>query len=254
MAADEDAEASTGAAIGLLVELEHDRGEGDDVVARHHALGLVAKDLLEVGAAAGTKAERDPGRPAEPGVVVGEEALAQVAIGAGEGVDAGHPQLVHEAILQRAIDALPAAPRLGREAQDVLDAEAGQGAAELRAPGAVGGSAGGGGVHRPVRPVRVEGARQPIPPRTCRNAIMMAAVLSPPSSNSACSRCLVASSTMASNVCRCAGTRASQGWRLPSRCSSSPKHGRGSRRRRCRPRARRLGNRPACWRAVLTKV
>ena len=53
-------------------------------------------------------------------------------------------------------------PRAWGEKLRCVDAT-GQGAAELRAAGAVGGSAGGGRVHRPVRPVRVEGARQPIP-------------------------------------------------------------------------------------------
>ena len=53
---------------------------------------------------------------------------------------------------------------------------------------------------------------------------------------------LVASSTTAIKVCRSAGRRASQACGLPSMCSSSPKQGRGSRRRRWRPRGRRVAS------------
>ena len=43
-------------------------------------------------------------------------------------------------------------------------------------------------------------------------------------------------------VWRSAGHSAARRWRLPSRCRSSPKHGRGSRRRRWRPRVRPLAD------------
>src|ERR1700704_4071580 len=59
---------------------------------------------------------------------------------------------------------------------------------------------------------------------------MMAATLSPLSCRAAYIKRLVASSTTAMRVNHCSGCRASQWWRLPSRCKSSPKHGRGSRR------------------------
>jgi hypothetical protein len=42
-----------------------------------------------------------------------QEVLAQVAIGQGEGGDAGHSQFIDEAALQRAIGPLAAAARLG---------------------------------------------------------------------------------------------------------------------------------------------
>ncbi|HSL47445.1 MAG TPA: hypothetical protein VK878_00165 [Candidatus Deferrimicrobiaceae bacterium] len=51
---------------------------------------------------------------------------------------------------------------------------------------------------------------------------MMATTLSPLSQSSAWSRRLVASSTTAMKVSYWSGTWASQRWRLPSRCNSSP--------------------------------
>ena len=67
-------------------------------------------------------------------------------------------------------------------------------------------------------------------------------------------RRLVASSRTAITLCRWSGHSASQVWGLPSRCSSSPKQARGSRRRRCRPRARRVATSPAFCKAVFTNV
>jgi hypothetical protein len=46
-------------------------------------------------------------------------------------------------------------------------------------------------------------------------------------------------------------TSASQRCRLPSRCSNSPKHGRGSRRRRWRPRGRCLATSPALLQGLI---
>ena len=77
-------------------------------------------------------------RPAELGIEVGDEVFAQVPIGAGDGGDAGHAQLIDEPALQRAIGALAATARLRRIPEDVLDAEAGQGAADLGKPAAAG--------------------------------------------------------------------------------------------------------------------
>jgi hypothetical protein len=68
------------------------------------------------------------------------------------------------------------------------------------------------------------------------------------------SRRLVASSTTAISVCRAVGRTLSQACGLPSRCSSSPKHARGSRRRRYRPRARPLRISPAACSTRRTNV
>jgi len=132
MAAHEDAQAGTGAAARLLGDLERHAGGGDDIVPPDHAFFLDAEDLVEIGAAEGHEGRDGIGRrPGELGVEAGEEALAQIAIGHGDGGDAGESQLVHEAALQGAIGALAAPARLGRIAQDVLDAKAGEGAADL---------------------------------------------------------------------------------------------------------------------------
>src|SRR2546430_1488388 len=52
---------------------------------------------------------------------------------------------------------------------------------------------------------------------------------------------------------RSVGQSASQAWGLPSRCSSSPKQARGSRRRRGHPRARPFRAKPPPCRASLTQ-
>src|SRR3989449_5698984 len=132
MAAHEDAQAGTGAAARLLGDLERHAGGGDDIVPPDHAFFLDAEDLVEIGAAEGHEGRDGIGRrPGELGVEAGEEALAQIAIGHGDGGDAGESQLVHEAALQGAIGALAAPARLWRIAQDVLDTKAGEGAADL---------------------------------------------------------------------------------------------------------------------------
>jgi hypothetical protein len=63
---------------------------------------------------------------AELGIEVGDEVLAQVAVGHGDGRDAGHPELIDEPPLQRAIGPFAAAPGLRRVPEDVLDPEARQ--------------------------------------------------------------------------------------------------------------------------------
>src|SRR5205823_1034453 len=55
---------------------------------------------------------------------------------------------------------------------------------------------------------------------TARNAVRIAATLSPPSRSWAYSKRLVASSTTAMRVNHCSGSNASQRCRLPSRCRS----------------------------------
>src|ERR1051325_8158591 len=155
----DDAEACAAAPPALFVDLQEHAVECDGVVACDDTLFLMAEDLVEV-----VRADRDEGArgisrgTAEGGVVIGHEALLEMAIGGDEGRDARDPQLVHEAILQRAVGAFTAAARLGREADDVLDAEAGEGATDLGEAPAIGTRARGGRVDGPARAIGVEGA------------------------------------------------------------------------------------------------
>src|SRR5256712_11276050 len=132
VAAHEDAQTGAGAAPGLLGDLQRHAVGRHDIVAADHAVGLDAEDLIEIYAP-----ERHEGRgslrrgPPQFGVEGGHGLIAQIAVRGGHGGDAGHPQLVDEAVLQGAVDPLAAAPRLRRVAEDVLDAEPGEGAADL---------------------------------------------------------------------------------------------------------------------------
>src|SRR2546428_6965078 len=65
MAADEDAQARTGAATRLLGDLERHAGRRDDSVASDDALLLDADDLIEIGAGEGH--ERGGGIGRRPG-------------------------------------------------------------------------------------------------------------------------------------------------------------------------------------------
>ena len=112
----------------LLGELQGHGLEADDIVAADDALGLVGEELIEVHRVT----QRDEGagrigrRAGELGVVVGEELLAQVGIGGLEGGVPREPELVDQAALEGAVEALDPAASLGRVARDVVDAEAGQ--------------------------------------------------------------------------------------------------------------------------------
>src|SRR5262245_28769977 len=161
MTTDQDAQARATAAAGLLGELQDDAIERDGVIARDGALVLVTEDLLEVdGAERHESWDRLGRRPLELSVEVGQKALAQIAVGRGRGGDAGEAELIDEAPLQGAVHALTAAAGLRRVAEDVLDAELGQRAADLGQLGAIGGPAGHRGVRGPVGPIGVEGHRQ----------------------------------------------------------------------------------------------
>ena len=74
----------------------------------------------------------------------------------------GQAELVHEAALQRAIGALAASAGLRRIAEDVFDAQARQGPADLRRTPAIRPAAGHRGVHGPMGPVGVQGHRHPL--------------------------------------------------------------------------------------------
>ena len=52
----------------------------------------------------------------------GNKAVAEITIGGGHGPDAGDTELVDQAVLQRAVDAFTAPPRLRGIRRDVLDA------------------------------------------------------------------------------------------------------------------------------------
>jgi hypothetical protein len=130
MAPDEHAQPRAGAPPRLLGEWQGHSLSGDDVVPAHDAFGLEAEDLIEIDAAEGNKGGGGIGRgPAEFRVEGGQKVLAQIAVGGGDGRNARHAQLVDEPALQRLIGALAAPARLGGIAQDVLDAEPGEGPA-----------------------------------------------------------------------------------------------------------------------------
>src|SRR5580765_122397 len=135
MATDEHPQARAAAAAGLLGHLQGHAADDDDVVAAHDPLLLHAEDLVEVHAA-----ERDEGRrgvsrgTSELDVKGGDKPLPQVAVGRGHRRDAGDAQLVHEAILQGAVDALAPPPRGGGVAEDVFDAQACQDTATEHRP------------------------------------------------------------------------------------------------------------------------
>src|SRR5215470_5218990 len=156
MTSHEDVQPGTGAAARLLGELERDALGRDHVVAADDALVFDAENALEVDAARGDKGRGGiRRRTAELGVERREEVLAQVAIGRGDGGDAGDAPLVDEAILQRAIDPLTAAAGSGRVGENVLDAEPREGPAHLREPAAIGRAACRRGVGGPARAIRV---------------------------------------------------------------------------------------------------
>ena len=122
--AHEEAPPGIGRLPGLFADLQADAVEGHGVIGRHRTLFLFAEDLVEIDGAEG---HEGIGRgPREGGVVVGDEALAQVGVGGVDGGDAGEAQFVDEAILQGAVEALAAAAGLGGVGADVLDAEPGE--------------------------------------------------------------------------------------------------------------------------------
>ena len=123
-----DAEAGAGAPARLLGQLERDLLEGDHIVLADRARFLLAQDAVEVYVMQGD--ERGGGigwRVRELLVVVREEPLRQVGIGAGAGGDSRQVEFVDEAPLHGAVEAFTAAPGLRRVGADVLDAEVGEG-------------------------------------------------------------------------------------------------------------------------------
>src|SRR5262245_15475937 len=91
MLAHEHAQARAAAAPPLLVDLQEHTVEADGVVARHHALLFVTQDLIEVVATDRDEGTRGiGGGVSEAGVVIGDEAVAQIAVGHGHRADLGH--------------------------------------------------------------------------------------------------------------------------------------------------------------------
>lgn len=98
MAPDQDPEPGTGAAAGLLAELQGEPIERHDVVAGDDAFVLHTEDLVEIYGAHCLEGRGGVSRgAAELGIEGPEEVVPQIAIGGGDGSDAGDPQLVHEA-------------------------------------------------------------------------------------------------------------------------------------------------------------
>ena len=152
MAAYEDAEPGAGAAARLLVNLQPDALEGNGVVLPHGADLFMTEDVGEVHAPERDKGRgRIRGRPGEAAVVGREELFAQIPIGGGDGADAGDAELIDDAPLEGAVEAFAAAAGLQGVGRDVLDAEAGQRAADLRELVAVHGLPGFRGVEGPCR-------------------------------------------------------------------------------------------------------
>src|SRR5262245_59226481 len=144
MAADEHVQPGAGAAAGLLGELQRHPIGRDDIVTTDGPFVFDAEDLVEIDAT-----QRDKGGSRlrrwsrELGVEGREKGIAQIAVRGGQGRNLGRAQFVDEAVLQGPVDALAAAARLGRIAEDVLNAQAGEGAADLGGPAPIGGAAGG---------------------------------------------------------------------------------------------------------------
>jgi hypothetical protein len=143
MPAHDHAEAGAGRPARLLGELESQAREGHDVVEADDALSFLTQDLVEVHVAQWDERRGGVGgRPREGGVVVRNELLAEIRVGGVQGRDVRPAELIDEAILQRAIEALAAPARLGRIGADVLDAQASQRVPELREMRAINGPAG----------------------------------------------------------------------------------------------------------------
>ena len=123
----------------------------------------MAEDLLEIDPPEAHKGRRGIHRAAAKARVERrQEALPQIPIGRLERANVRGPQLIDEAILQRAVHALAAATRLRGKADDVFNAETGKRAADLRQAAAVRRAARRRRIHRPPGAVGVDGARNPL--------------------------------------------------------------------------------------------
>lgn len=131
MPADSHAEAGTGPPARLLGQLEGHAVEDHDIVLADGTLLLLTQDRVEIDAVERHEgAGGVGGRVGELGVVVRDELLDEIGVGGRGRGDAGEGQLVDQAALDGAVEALTAAARLRRVGADVLDAEALEGAAD----------------------------------------------------------------------------------------------------------------------------
>ena len=95
VASDQHPQPRTRTTPGLLLQLQDDMVGSDDVVPPDDPFVFHAEDLLEVDAAEADEGGRGMRRrPPELGIELGDEMLAQIAIGPGDRGDAGHPQFI----------------------------------------------------------------------------------------------------------------------------------------------------------------
>ncbi len=119
------------AAMAVGRDRQHQAFVAHGIVVGDGALLLHAEDVVEgtgeghEGGALGFRRHR------EAGVVAWQVELLEEAVGLGHVGDAGEPELLGQALLQGGEHAFRAPPCLGRVGRDQLDAELGQGAAEL---------------------------------------------------------------------------------------------------------------------------
>src|SRR6478609_6224465 len=122
MAANRDPQSHARASARLLRDLEGAAVKRDGIIPAHHALFLVAQNLIDIDDA--DVDERTGGvgrRTTELLVVLREESLPEVGICRCEGGDLGHAELVDESVLKGAVQALAAAARLWRVGRNMLD-------------------------------------------------------------------------------------------------------------------------------------
>ena len=113
MPTDHDLETGTRPAAGLFADLQSDTVERHGVVLAHGTRFLVTEHLIEVhGTEGDPRGRRVAWRMAERRVVLRQEDLAQVLIGRRDRRDTRHAQLVHQPVLEGAIQPLAPPTRL----------------------------------------------------------------------------------------------------------------------------------------------
>ncbi|HEV2098804.1 MAG TPA: hypothetical protein VGR45_07735 [Stellaceae bacterium] len=105
-------------------DLQAEAAPFDGVVVADPALFLEAEDLARLAGAVGYEGAARLGRgDREGGVVLPQIAFGDPPVGRLDRRDPGEPQLLRQAVLQRAEGALGAPARLGRISRDVADAK-----------------------------------------------------------------------------------------------------------------------------------
>jgi len=127
-----DAEARAGPPARLLGQLQGNLIKSHHIVLADGPRVLLAQDAVELDAVQGNECGGGVGRRVrELLVVIGDELFRQVGIGPAAGGDPRQVEFVDEAPLDGPVEPLTAAAGLGRVGADVLDAEVGEGAADL---------------------------------------------------------------------------------------------------------------------------